>query len=134
MTSVKSTTDAKKGNQAVATSYYGLGGDSAIVQHVHLQWDATLAATITFESTEFDDVSLLSTVAGEWIQENPTSGVYIAISPGGAGSFVNMTITIPGGTAGGASVHIGNLGSLWLRAKVVATVAGFLRIRAGGKE
>lgn len=135
MTSARQGTNAFRGTQAVTTSYYGLGGDTQIIQHVHGMWDAALVATITFWTSEFDEVALNSTTAGEWVQEDPPSAnVYLAISPAGACTSTNMTITIPGGVAGGFSLHLGNLGSLKLRARVICTTAGFLRLTAGGKE
>lgn len=136
MTAVPSASDAFNGTQPIATSFYGVGGDASLVQHIHLKWDATLVATITFESNEFPEVSITDpstgATAGNWIQENPTTA-YIAVSPAGAGTIVNATITVPGGTAGGASINIGNWGGARLRVKVVATVAGVLRIRSHGK-
>lgn len=127
--------DATRGPQAVGTSYYGVGGDSSIVQHIHLQWDASLIAVISFETSDFKDVSAStpSATAGDWITENPTTA-YIATASGGGVAIANMTITIAGGTANGASVHVGNLGSRRLRVKVVCTQAGFLRIGSAGKE
>lgn len=124
--------DVKNGLQAVATSYYGLGGDASLIQHVHFKWDATFVAVITFETSNFKDLNVaVAGAAGDWIQENPTTA-YIGSTP--AGLATNMTITVPGGTAGGASVHVGNLGSRCLRTKVVCATGGQLRIAAAGKE
>lgn len=137
MTQIKSTTYAKLGRQAVQTDHYGLGGDSSIVQHISISWDAVLAAVITIWSTDFpvEDVATISTAAQDWCQEQPPTG-YTAISPAGAGSVgaSPLILTIPGGTAGCASMNIGNLGSERLKAQVVCTVAGQLRIRTNGKE
>jgi len=141
MAEIESTTDAKRGQQAVTggnPSYYGLGGDAALIHHVHLQWDPVLVATITFWSCDFPEqgvgsVAIDSTVAGDWIQEDPPTG-YTAISPAGAATVATpLVISIPGGTAGGASVQISGLGSKRLRARVVCTTAGFLRIHTHGK-
>lgn len=134
MTAIKSTNDVVNGQQAVTTSYYGLGGDASLVQHAHIAWDAALIATITIWSSDFPEVALNSTDAKEWCQENPSSG-YTAISPSGAATAATpLVLAIPGGTAGCASMNIGNLGSDKLRARVVCTQAGFLRIRPNGKE
>lgn len=122
----------KNGLQAVATSYFGCGGDSSIVQHIHFKWDNAFAAVITFETSDFPELDpTVAGAAGDWIQENPTTA-YIGSTP--AGLATNMTITVPGGTAGGASVHVGNLGSRLIRAKVVCSVQGQLRIVSAGKE
>lgn len=133
MTAVESASDATNGQQAITTSYYGLGGDASLVQHIHIKWDAALVATITIESSDFHDVALNSTTAGDWVQENPSSG-YTAVSPSGAATTATpLVLAIPGVTAGGASMNIGNLGSRRLRAKVVCTTGGFLRIHTNGK-
>jgi hypothetical protein len=134
MTAIESPTNAFIGTQPIATSYYGLGGDESLVQHVHIAWDATLVATITIWSSNFQDVALNSTDAKEWCQENPPTG-YTAISPAGAATAATpLVLSIPGGTAGCASMHIGMLGSRLMRARVIATVAGFLRIKTNGKD
>jgi hypothetical protein len=123
---------AKQGIQTVTTSFYGVGGDASIIQSVHLRWDATFAAVITFETSNIVGLDpTVAGVAGEWIQENPTTA-YIGATP--AGLATNMTITVPGGTAGGAMVHVGNLGSRVMRVKVVCSVQGLLVITSAGKE
>lgn len=135
MTALESTTDAINGNQAIsAASFYGLGGDASMVHHIHIKWDSTLAATITIESTDFPPAEVLTNdvVAGNWVQENPPTG-YTAISAG-ATAATPLVLSIAGGTAGGASMSIGNIGCKRLRAKVVCTVAGQLRIRTNGKQ
>lgn len=137
MTQVKSTTDAKNAQQLVQTDHYGLGGDSSIIQHVTISWDAVLVAAITIWSTDLptEEVVTTSTNARHWCQEQPPSG-YTAISPAGAATVgvSPLILNIPGGTAGIASMNIGNLGSERLKAQVVCTVAGQLRIRTNGKE
>lgn len=133
MTAVEQPSNAFIGQQPIATSFYGLGGDASLVQHAMFAWDATLVATITIWSTDFPDVLLNSADAKEWCQENPPTG-YTAVSPVGAATVTTpLVIAIPGGTAGCASVNLGNLGSKLLRARVVCTTAGFLRIRGNGK-
>lgn len=137
MTQVKSTSYAFNGKQPVATSHYGLGGDSSIIQHVGISWDAVFAGAITIWSTDFpiEDVVTASTAAQDWCQEQPPSG-YTAISPAGAATVgaSPLILTIPGGTAGCASMNIGNLGSERLKAQVVCGTSGNLRIRTNGKE
>lgn len=133
MTAVENATDSKIGQQLVQTDYYGLGGDASLVQHVHIAWDAALIATITIWDSNFPEVALSSTDAKEWCQEIPPTG-YTAISPVGAATAATpFVLVIAGGTAGCASIQIGNIGSKRLRARVVCTQAGFLRIRPNGK-
>ena len=134
MTAIESPTNALHGTQAIATSYYGLGGDESLIQSVQFKWDAVLVATITIWTSNFPEVALDSIVAGDWIQQIPPTG-YTAISPvGSATAATPFVLTIPGGTAGGADMQIGNLGSRLLRARVIATTAGVLRIRTNGKD
>lgn len=141
MTAIEAASDAFNGQQQVATSFYGLGGDAALVQHVHIVWDVTLAATITIESCDMPPSEFPTNVAGAagiWVQENPPTG-YTAIGGGvvaigaGAAAATPFVLVIAGTAASGASINIGNLGSKRLRAKVVCTVAGQLRIRTNGK-
>ncbi len=136
MTAIESPTYAHNGLQAIATSYYGLGGDESLIQHATISWDSALIATITFWSTDFPefDAPLSSTDARHWAQENPPTG-YTAVSPVGAATTATpLVIVIPGGTAGCASVGIGNIGSKRLRCRVVCTQAGQLAIRTNGKD
>lgn len=132
--------DVFRGRQPIATSYYGLGGDLALVGSIHFQWDSTLVAGITIWASNFPEngpfaVPIGNVTAGDWIQLQPASG-YTAISPAGAATLgaSPLIINIPGGTAGGAFVDLGNSGAHRLAAQAIATVAGFLRIRAYGKR
>ena len=135
MTAIEAPTDSFLGLHPVsAGAFYGLGGDESLVQHATISWDTALIATITIWSTDFPEVALDSADARHWAQENPPTG-YTAISPAGAATAATpLVLTIPGGTAGCASMHIGNLGSKRLRCRVVCTQQGQLRIRCNGKD
>ena len=132
-----------RGTQPASTRFYGGGGDLALITALHFQWDATLVANasgITIWAGNFPEngpfpIALGNAVAGDWIQLQPTSG-YTAISPAGAATLgaSPLIINIPGGTAGGAFVDIGNSGAHRIEIMVVATVAGFLRIHGSGKN
>jgi len=132
--------DVKRGQQAAQTDFYGVSGDAALIQSIHLQWDnALICSGITFWATDFPEngpfsVPITSVVAGEWIQLNPPSG-YTAISPAGAATIAAgpLVIVVPGGTAGGVFVDLGNSAAHRLRVQVVCTTPGFLRIHACGK-
>lgn len=131
--------DAKSGINGLTTilnttTIFGiLNNDTANVIAFHVSWDASITATITFEDTCFPDVTNFSVTAGEWIKEDPTTA-YIAFAPLGSGTAVNMTITIPGGTAGGAMVHFGNTGSRRTRVKIVTGTGGAIRVGCHGRE
>lgn len=122
------------------TVYVGIGGDASLVQSCQVQWDGVWAGAITFEDSNRDPkvVTLSSTTKGEWIQENPSSGVYISTvstdgTTGGA-TVTNMSITVVAGTQGGAMVNIGNAGGRRWRAKVVTTTPGALVFSTNSKE
>lgn len=147
MTTVASTTDAKRGLQKVQTDYYGLGGDASMIQSIHMQWDSALVcSSITIWACDFPDVGVnvggvaiddpsTGATAGAWIQLNPPTG-YTAISPSGAatiGATTPLVIVVPGGTAGGIFIDLGNTGAGRLRAVVVCTTQGQLRIHTHGK-
>lgn len=135
MTAIESVGDAKSGLQAVGTSFYGIGGDNSAVHHTHLQWDAAFVGTFTFWSCDFPEVAFdaVSAANGGFVQENPPTG-YTAISPAGAATAATpLVIAVPGGTAGGASVNLGNNGARRLGTRVVCTTQGIIRIRTHGK-
>ena len=132
--------DVKRGTQAAQTDFYGVSGDNSLISSFHLQWDSALVCSgITVWATDFPEngsfsVPITSVVAGEWIQLNPSTG-YTAVSPVGAATIAAgpLVLVVPGGTAGGAFVDIGNSGAHRLRVMVVCTTPGFLRIHAAGK-
>lgn len=110
---------------------------------VHMKWAAAVAATITVETCNFprhansaiglgpDDVLDYSGTAGDWIQENPTTG-YIGVV-GASNSATNLTLTAGGAAAGGATIHLGNLGTRRCRIKIVVTTGGLMRLSVHGK-
>lgn len=110
---------------------------------VHIKWSSAVVAVITVETCNFPvtlsgnggggaDVASFDSVAGNWIQENPSTA-YVAVSPAGAATVTNLTVTIPGGTAGGCTIHLGNLGTRRCRIKAVVTTGGAMRIAPHGK-
>lgn len=132
-----------RGVQPATTKYYGGGGDLALITALHFQWDQNLVANasgITIWAGNLPEngqygVPMGNVTAGDWIQLQPTSG-YTAISPAGAATLgaSPLIINVPGGTAGGAFVDLGNSGAHRLEIQVVATVPGFLRIHGAGKR
>lgn len=136
MSQIPSTTDAKNGLQTVTTSFYGLGGDASLISSIHMQWDNILVCSgITIWASNFPEVALNSAVAGDWIQLQPTAG-YTAISPAGAATLgaSPLIVVVPGGTAGGVFIDLGNTGAVKLMVKVVCTAQGQLRIKGNGKD
>jgi hypothetical protein len=127
---------------ASGTTYvFPLGGESAPLESVHILWDASIVVTWTVEDSNMPpaegsqvDVSNFDSQAGNWIQENPTTG-YIAVGPPTTGTTVtNLTIAVAGGTSTGAIIHFGNFGSRRLRLKAtVGGTGGNVRVLPHGK-
>jgi hypothetical protein len=105
------------------TYYYPLGDDASPLASVHIKWDANVIVTFTIETCNFPigDVANASTTAGEWMQENPTTA-YASGSGSGGLTVTNLSLAVAGGSAGGSTVHIGNLGTR--RARLKAVVGG----------
>jgi len=144
-----------------ATTYYvPLSGDmrdtiltpahTALVA-VHIQWSAAIVLTVTLETCNFPhyrygqqitginpttiapppvDVSNVDTTAGNWLQEF-LSSTNVPITGGAVAS--NAITSTP--AAGGAMIHIGNLGSKRARLKlVVGGTGGTVRVNKRGKQ
>lgn len=120
---------------AAGTYHFGLGGDASLVQAAQFLWDASLVGSITIWTCIYPigRVALESVVAGQWIQQQPTSR-YVAISPAGACTENNLTMTIPGGTAGGCDLELGNFGTHRVKAIVVVSTPGAFTYGFGGKS
>jgi len=139
MTAIAQASDAKVGLQTVTTSFYGLGGDHAMIHHVHLRWDNAFAGVFTFETSDFPDVDPLVAVvtAGDFIPEcafslaSVSGAAVIASSAGTPGT--PASVTVAAGQQGGASLNFTSNGASRMRVKVVCTVQGVIRIRSHGK-
>lgn len=115
------------------TYYVPFGAADALIESVHVTWDAVAVGTITVEDSNFpeeDVTSYHSTADGKWLQENPSTA-YVPIL---GGSPVAMTVTIPGGTAGGAMFNLGNLGTRRVRLVIVLSTGGRMNALAAGKK
>jgi hypothetical protein len=131
----------------VGTYYFPLGSARAEVPAetelvgAQLKWAAAVAATITVETSNFPakrggfsgptDVTDYSTTGGDWIAENPPTA-YVPVTGAGNSSTL-LVITAGGTTAGGAMIHMGNIGSRRCHIKVVTTVGGLMRVNVNGK-
>ena len=120
---------------ANGTYHFGLGGDASIIQSAQFSWDATLIGSIQIWTCDYPPtrVAINDVTAGRWIQQQPTTR-YVAISPAGAATELNLTVTIPGGTAGGCSIQLGNLGSQRIKAIVTITNPGAFTYATNGKD
>lgn len=118
------------------TYYFPIGSAGALVESVQVIWDSSIVITsIQIEDSNIEGIS--TTTAGnpgEWIPENPTTGAYIATEGAGV-TVTGATIAVAGGAAGGAMIHLGNIGSKICRlAVVVGGTGGRLQIFPHGKE
>jgi hypothetical protein len=77
---------------------------------IHLKYDATLAATFAYETSNFAEVDADSTTAGDWVTET------------------DVTIAAAASSAAGQMIHVGNDGALRHRLTVTTTTAGLLDI------
>lgn len=119
------------------TYVFMLGGSDAPLESVHLKWDAAVVVTFTLETSNYPDREVPNydtTIAGGWVQENPSTA-YIGVSPGGSGTPTNLTLVVAGGTAGGAMLHLGNLGSKRQRVRaLVGGTGGYVSVLPHGKR
>jgi len=122
--------------ESSTTYYVPLSTLESLIEHLHLTWSNSIVFTsIEVETSSLADADapVTDTTVGDWIKEDPT-GAYVAV----AGSGVTATLLTLAGTAssvGGASIHLGNLGSRRSRLKVViGATGGTLRVAAHGKD
>lgn len=127
------------------TYVFPLDVNGAPLESVHLKWDVAVIVTFTIETSNFPksernisngpvDVTDHSAVAGEWMQENPTTA-YVSGSGVGGMTATNLTLVVAGGTAGGSTIHLGNLGTRRCRVKaVVGGTGGVVRCGINGKD
>lgn len=129
------------------TYVFVLGGErlvgAAPLGSAQIQWDAAAALTITVEVCNFASVTGRPdatgpadvkdwdiSAKGAWMKVDPsTAYVTVADTTAGTGgaTVANATVTVAGGTAGGAYYDLGNLGARRARIKVVATTGGVVR-------
>jgi hypothetical protein len=110
--------------------------EDATVQSIHILTGALIAGTFTIETCNFpkvgtaDGVTDYNEVSGNWVKEDPT-GAYVA-SVGTGWSWTLLTGVKTAG-AGGAMIHLGNIGSKRIRLKLACTTTGTVRVVAHGK-
>lgn len=82
----------------------------ASLSSLHLKYDAVLAATFTYQTSNLGEVAFDSTTTGDWVTES------------------SVTIAAAATSAAGQMIHIGNNGALRARLIVTCTTAGALDI------
>lgn len=106
------------------------------LQSVQILTGALIAGTFTIETSNIpsagpDSITGYDETVGNWIKEDPT-GAYVA-STGTGWSWTLLTGVKTAG-AGGAMIHLGNLGAKRCRVKAAITTGGTVRVIPHGKE
>lgn len=130
--------------------YFPFNGQTdANLQHGTLKWDASIIVTWSLECTSIPahknkddnapDLKAWDNTAGSgWNQEPMSSTSWSSVDTTGAtgnATASGNTIAVGGGTAGSASVHVGNLGSRRARWKAsVGNTGGVVRVCMAGKD
>ena len=120
---------------AAGTYYFPLPVGGASMFDVHLTHDAAIAitsATIETCSHAKSDVSDYSTIAGEWIDQDPSSA-FVALV-GATTTHTNGVVAVTAGNAGGANWQISLCPSARARLKVVVGTQGEVRLSFCGKH
>lgn len=126
----------------IATWVFPLGGSASPLNSVHIKTDAIVAGTFTIETCNFPaykgdsgaapaDVPDFDATVGNWIKEDPTTA-YVGTTAGTGWTVTNLTL-VKTAAAGGAIIHLGNLGSRRVRLKAVITTAGGVRVSRWAK-
>ena len=127
---------------ATGTFYVPIGGArGALLESIQLVCNAAIALTATIETCNMprDPIQgpaavadFEATAATNWVKENPTT-VYVAT--GGSGwVWTLLTGVFTAGAVGSSMIHLGNFGARRMRAKLVVTTGGKIRINTAGKE
>lgn len=127
--------DGQKGGMTLSNTTYFVpyGGEGSLVDALHISWDNVIAGVITVEESNNPDATVFSTVAGEWVQVNPSTA-YVPGTGAGGLAVTNLTLTITaGGGGGGGVIDIGNSGTLRKRIKLVLTAGGVMNFMVSGK-
>lgn len=135
-----STLAAKAGPRGVytlasSTVYYAeINVQTSPCESIHLQSSAALVATVTVETSDLanGEASSVSTTAGDWIQQNPSSA-YVPTAGTGVTPTALSIAFAGGGSGGGAQINLSGLASARLRLKIDVTTGGTLRIAHSGK-
>jgi len=133
-------------NLAAGTYSIDVSMPDAVNSTVHITWDASVAGTVNYQDSNLPayksesasytdssgavDVSIKDTTNGNWLAQNMTSG---GITTSTGASVASSTLTIAGGTAGGARFDIVGQ-SRRARMQLVLSVGGVVRVHPNGKQ
>jgi hypothetical protein len=122
---------------ASTTYYFPLGGADAPFHSVQITGytSGLVITSATIQDTNHDSLEVVdhSSVAGEWITEDPTTA-FVGVD-GTGWSQTNGVVAASGGGVGGALWHLGEAGAMRARlAVVVGGTGGLLRVSCWGKD
>lgn len=119
---------------AAGTYFFPLPIGGASIFDAHLTHDAAIAAVATIETCSHgrSEVSDVSVVAGEWMDQDPTTA-YVA-TVGATTTATNGVVTIVAGNAGGADWQVSGCAAARARLKVAVTTPGEVRLSFCGKD
>jgi hypothetical protein len=119
----------------VATYYFPLPVGGASMFDIHLTHDAVIAitsATVETCSHAPSDVSDVSSVAGEWMDQDPSTA-FVALV-GATTTHTAGVVAVTAGNAGGANWQISGCPAARARLKVVVGTGGEVRVSFCGKD
>lgn len=121
---------------------YGMGPET-VMHSFSALWPAGIVGSITIEATNFPrtrggndqgpaDITDFDIVSNAWQKIDPTLADMTYAVATGTGTMTKFSCAIVAG-AGGAFWNIPDLGAMRLRARVVLTTGGFLRLAGHAK-
>lgn len=120
---------------AAGTYFFPLPVGGATMFDLHLTHDAAIAitaATIETCSHGRSEVSDISVVPGEWMDQDPATA-YVALV-GATTTHVSGVVTVVAGNAGGADWQVSDCAAARARLKVVVGTQGEVRLSFCGKD
>lgn len=120
---------------AAGTYYFPLPIGNSTLFDVHLTHDAAIAitsATIETSSHGKLEVSDYSAVAGEWMDQDPTTAFVATV--GATTTPTNGVVAVVAGNAGGANWQVSDCPAARARLKVVVATEGEVRVSFCGKD
>lgn len=126
-----------------ATRYIiGLAGSDYSLLGAHVQWDATIVITsITVEDCSLPieafasdaQHGLLSTTAGVWIKEIPTTS-YVGTDIATGVTITNGSVAVAGGTQSGCHFHVVDTSAARTRLNILVGTGGVIRFGGNVKK
>lgn len=133
-------------NLGIGTWFIDVSLPDPVNLAIHVTWDANLAGTVNYQDSNLPafesesapytdssggtDVSLVDATSGNWLPQNMTTG---SITTTTGATVSTNTLTIAGGTAGGARFDVVDAARRG-RMQLVLSAGGYFRNHAHGKQ